>query len=631
MQTPKDILKQHWGFEDFRPMQEDIVNACVAGDPVLALLPTGGGKSICFQVPALLKDGLCIVISPLIALMKDQVEQLTKRGIKAVAIYSGMNKREIDYALDNCVNDSQIKFLYVSPERIKTELFLARAEKMNISMLAIDEAHCISQWGYDFRPSYLEISDFIEALQIKSIIALTASATREVKKDILAKLGIDNAKVFQKSFARPNLSYSVFNLENKEQKLLEILQKVPGSGVVYVRSRKQTQDLAEYLRSQGISAANYHAGLNANLRASRQDDWLSGKIRIMIATNAFGMGIDKPDVRTVIHFDLPDSLEAYYQEAGRAGRDEKKAFAVQLYSNSDLENLTKRAEQSVVSAEFLKKVYQSLANHYKLAVGSEAFLDFPFDQLTFCRKFELPMIDTFHALNQLSEEGLVQLSESFKETSKIHFVLEQSEVYKFQVANSKMDPVIKVLMRLYGGELFTDFIAIKEKDIAALLKESVDKVINQLTYLDQADVIIYHKAQDQPKITFLTPRQDANNLPLDHEQINWRREVAINKAKAMAQYVTTKVQCRSRMIQRYFDETDAQECGKCDKCIERKKHQATLPLTEVESYVLTEERSEKDLITNFSNLSESVLAESLRILMDQKRIQFTFTETYKRP
>ncbi len=629
MQAPKDILKKYWGFYNFRPMQEDIVNACIAGEPSLALLPTGGGKSVCFQVPALCMEGICIVISPLIALMKDQVQQLTSRGIKAVAIYSGMNSREIDFTLDNCVNNPQIKFLYVSPERIKTELFLARAAKMNISLLAIDEAHCISQWGYDFRPPYLEISEFIEAMDIKKIIALTASATKEVKEDIIAKLGIPKAKVFQKSFARPNLSYSVFQLENKEHKLLEILQKVNGSSLVYVRSRKHTQELAEYLRSQGISASNYHAGLNAQLRSTRQDEWIKGKIRVIVATNAFGMGIDKSDVRTVIHFDLPDSLEAYYQEAGRAGRDEKKAFAVQLFNRSDLDSLTLRAEQSVVSADFLKKVYQSLANHFKLAVGSEAFLDFTFDQLTFCKRFELPMVETFHALNQLSEEGLVQLSESYRETSKIHFVLEQSEVYRYQVANSKIDPVIKILLRLYGGELFTDFIAIKEKDIATLLKESIDTVIKQLNYLDQSEVIIYHKAQDQPKITFLTPRQDADNLPLNHEQIIWRRKVAIDKANALAKFATSSVHCRSRMIQQYFNESGAENCGICDNCINREKHQSSLPLDEIEAYILTGECSKDNLHSQFPKMQETVLAESLRLLMDQKRIQLTKAETYK--
>jgi ATP-dependent DNA helicase RecQ len=376
--TAQQILKQYWHYDAFRPLQEEIINSIMDGKDTLALLPTGGGKSVCFQVPALMLEGICIVVSPLIALMKDQVEQLKRRGINATAIYSGMSKREIDITLDNCIY-SDIKFLYVSPERLKTELFIERARKMKISLLAIDEAHCVSQWGYDFRPPYLQIADFKEEVNIQRTIALTATATKEVKEDIVLKLDLKDCQKFQKSFVRENLSYSAFQLENKQAKLIEILTNVQGSSVVYVRSRKRTQKVAELLTQNGIAASFYHAGLSGTIRDERQAAWIENKTRVIVATNAFGMGIDKPDVRTVVHLDLPDTLEAYYQEAGRAGRDEKKAYAVALYHLQDKEELTDRVERSVVTKDELKRTYQALANYYKLAIGSQAFSSYDFE------------------------------------------------------------------------------------------------------------------------------------------------------------------------------------------------------------------------------------------------------------
>lgn len=629
MSLPLDILKKYWKYDQFRPLQEEIVNAVLDHGKVLALLPTGGGKSVCFQVPALSMEGICIVISPLIALMKDQVEQLRNRGIKAVAIYSGMTRREIDITLDNCIYGN-VKFLYVSPERVLTEIFVERAHQMKISMLAIDEAHCISQWGYDFRPPYLQIAEFVKQLNISKVIALTASATKSVKNDILEKLELTEAKVFQKSFARPNLSYSVFNLEHKEVKMLEILNNVSGSSVVYVRSRKQTKDLAEFLRSNKISADYYHAGLPGHVRASRQDLWIEGKIRVMVATNAFGMGIDKADVRTVIHYDLPDSLEAYYQEAGRAGRDERKAFAIQLFGDLDLQNLQKRAEQSAVSVELIRRVYQALANYYKLAVGSSSNTSYEFDYDLFIRNFDLPMVETYHAINKLMEAGLIELNESFREPSKVMFLMEQSDVYKYQVANSNMDPVIKVLMRLYGGELFTDFVTIKEKDLAALLRESQTVAIKQLEYLHQAEVLVYHKASDKPQITFLTARMDVNNLPLDVKYIQWRKEVALAKAKAVKEYVESIHVCRTRLIQKYFDEISYEDCGACDICLSRNKKRKSLPMDQIESFIKEkEECDEEELVKVFGVVGIEVLAESLRYLMDQKRIILTKKERFR--
>ncbi|RED97044.1 RecQ family ATP-dependent DNA helicase [Marinoscillum furvescens] len=627
MSKPIDVLKKFWGYEDFRPLQSEIIGAVLDRQTVLALLPTGGGKSICFQVPALCLEGICIVVSPLIALMKDQVEQLKKRGIKAAAIYSGMSRKEIDITLDNCIY-GDLKFIYVSPERMKTELFLERARQMTISMLAVDEAHCISQWGYDFRPPYLEIADFIENMGVERVIALTASATREVKKDILDKLGMPEARVFEKSFARANLSYSVFELEHKEAKMLEILQRVPGSSVVYVRSRKQTKEIAAFLRSQGIQADFYHAGLAGSVRAAKQDHWVSGDTRVMVSTNAFGMGIDKPDVRTVIHYDLPDTLEAYYQEAGRAGRDEQKAFAIQLFAAVDLENLQRRTEQSAVSVAFIRKVYQALANYYKLAVGSNAYSSFEFDFPAFTQNFELPSVETYHALNKLSDAGLIELNESFKEQSRFIFQLDQKELYKFQVANRNLDPVIKTLLRLYGGESFTAFTTIKEQDIAKLLQESVDRAIKQLEFLHQAEVIVYQKSSDQPRITFLTPRYDAANLPLDQDQIAWRRKVALDKMNAVKEYVTQNTKCRSRVIQMYFDEVSYLDCGVCDVCLSRHKKQQAMPFQPVLEFLKGEPKSEDEIINHFDQIHMEELVMALRLLLDRKEVLITTDERF---
>ncbi|WP_421876906.1 RecQ family ATP-dependent DNA helicase [Marinoscillum sp.] len=627
MNKPLDILKQYWGYPAFRSLQSEIIGAVLDKQPVLALLPTGGGKSVCFQVPALCLDGVCIVVSPLIALMKDQVEQLRKRNIKAAAIYSGMSKKEIDIILDNCIY-GEIKFLYLSPERLKTELFIERARRMDISLVAVDEAHCVSQWGYDFRPPYLEIAQFLEVIQVSRVIALTASATREVKFDILDKLEMKEASIFQKSFARPNLSYSVFQLENKEQKILEVLNRVPGSSVVYVRSRKQTREIAEFLYHHNISSDYYHAGVPGSVRAEKQDKWVAGSTRVMVATNAFGMGIDKANVRTVIHYDLPDSLEAYYQEAGRAGRDEKKAYAIQLFSKSDIDNLKSRTEQAAVSVDQIKRVYQALANYFKLAVGSNAMSSFEFDYQAFAKNFDLPLIETFHCLNKLADEGLIALNEPFKETSKAIFTVEQSELYKFQVANRAMDPVIKVLMRLYGGEMFSDYVKIKEKDIAALMGESVKKAVTQLHYLHQADIIEYQKASDVPRITFLTPRYDANNLPLDQDRIKWRRDVTIGKASSVINYVTDTRKCRSRVIQQYFDEISYEDCGVCDVCIAKTKHTATIPLQEILSFLQTGAKSEDQLIQQFSAMDFDDLVTSLRVLMDRKNVYLTKSELF---
>ncbi|MEM6737632.1 MAG: RecQ family ATP-dependent DNA helicase [Bacteroidota bacterium] len=614
-----EILKQYWGYTSFRSMQEEIIQSVLNGKDTLALLPTGGGKSICFQVPALALDGICIVVSPLIALMKDQVAQLNQRGIKAAAVFSGMKRREIDIALDNCIY-GDYRFLYVSPERLKTALFLERARQMKISLLAIDEAHCISQWGYDFRPPYLEIADFKNELKVSKVIALTATATKEVKEDIISRLEMNDPQVFQKSFARANLSYSTFELENKERKLLDILNNVQGTSVVYVRSRKRTKEIADVLTRNQILADYYHAGLSGKERSNKQDAWIYNRIRVMVATNAFGMGIDKPDVRTVIHLDLPDTLEAYYQEAGRAGRDERKAYAVIIFHQQDILELKERTERGTVSYELLKRIYRSLSNYYKLAIGSHAFSSFPFRYDRFIKTYNLPVIETYSALKKLGDEGLIQLTDGFFEASKLIFLLNKSETYKYQVAHPKLDSIIKTLLRLYGGEVFNSYLKIKEKDLAALLKTDEKHVRQWLQFLSDQKVIDYQVSIDSPTITFLTPRIDPEKLPIDSRQIAWRSNLAKKKADAVIDYLQTQ-NCRTQVFQRYFDEETSITCGICDNDLEKKKKLSAteIPIEQVEQ-VLEAPRSMTDLRALLSKYREEQIMEAVRILMEDSKV-----------
>ena len=568
---PQQILKKYWGYDAFRAMQEEIIDSVLEGKDTLALLPTGGGKSICFQVPAMALEGVCIVVTPLIALMKDQVEQLSRRGISAKAIYSGMSKREIDITLDNCVYNKNIKFLYLSPERLKTDLFQERVSRMNVCLLAIDEAHCISQWGYNFRPAYLEIAAIREQIPNVPCIALTATATLQVRQDIQDKLEFkEGSQVFTKSFARENLSYSAFVQENKNQKMLQILNNVKGTGIIYVRNRKQCKEIAFWLRSQKISADFYHAGLTHAQRNHVQEAWINGKIRVIAATNAFGMGIDKPDVRTVIHVDLPDSLEAYYQEAGRAGRDEQKAYGIALFDKNDLINLEKRTKQAHPEPQIIKKVYQALANYFKIAVGSFPMESFDFDMDEFYSRFTIPYIETYNSIKILEEQGFLQLSESFYTPSKIWIKVDNATLYNFQIANQKSDTVIKGILRAYGGA-FQQFVSISEQNLAKFLNMPKMEIVAQLNYLAQQNIIDYQPQKDVPQLSFLSPRHNANDLPLDIELMKVRKEEAMQKAFSVINYVSNDMRCRTQILLHYFGEKTDEICGVCDNCIQNKK------------------------------------------------------------
>ncbi|MBD2702517.1 RecQ family ATP-dependent DNA helicase [Spirosoma sp. BT702] len=626
--TVRQILQQFWGYSTFRPQQEDVVNAVLARQDVLVLMPTGGGKSVCFQVPALALKGVCIVVTPLIALMKDQVEQLRKRGIPAAAIYSGMHYREIDTTLDNCIYGN-LKFLYVSPERLRTEIVIERVKQMTVNLLAVDEAHCISAWGYDFRPPYLQIAEFRQLIPDTPVIALTASATPDVQADIVDKLILRTPQIFKQTFARPNLSYSAVLEEGKETRLLRILHNVPGCAVVYVRSRKQTQQIAQWLVKQGISADYYHAGLTTQQRADKQDAWIQDKTRVIVATNAFGMGIDKPDVRAVVHLDVPDSLEAYYQEAGRAGRDGQKSYAVMLYTPSDLENLRFRTEQLYQPVEMLRRVYQAVANYTAVPVGGGEFSSYDFDIGAFTATFSLPPQEAHYALKQLQLEGFIQLTENFFHPSRLAIVLDNRELYEFQVMNSRFDSFLKLLLRLYGGELFTDFVTISESTLARTYLMNQGEIETMLEQLHQRNVVIYEKQKDKPQLTYLTPRFDAKSLPVNVAELNRRKELALRKVQAATIYTEHATQCRTRLLQAYFGEKPGEACGICDNCLKKKKKAENVTAAfreQVREYVALANGpgvSPKQLAHHFAQIDANSLAQTVRQMLAEEEIRYT--------
>lgn len=568
-----EILKKYWGFSSYRPLQEDIINAALDKKDTLALLPTGGGKSICFQVPAIVNEGTCIVVSPLIALMKDQVANLRSRNIAAVAITSTMRQREIDIALDNCVF-GKYKFLYVSPERLQTEMFMARVKKMNVNLLAIDESHCISQWGYDFRPSYLKIAELRKLIPKVPVLALTATATPEVIEDIQDKLEFKERSVFTKSFERKNLVYLVQQEDDKLGRLLRLIQKTGGSGIVYVRSRKRTDSIAKELQARNIVAESYHAGLTSETRDIRQAAWIKGQVQIIVATNAFGMGIDKPDVRWVVHFDLPDTLEAYYQEAGRAGRDEKRAYAIVFYDSNDIEELERKVKLSFPEKEFIRRVYKGLGNYLRLADGAGLNESFAFDLKSFCKRYELNPMETLSALKILSQEGVISLSEAITQPSRIMFLLDKKSFYNLEIKESKASKVLQVLLRSYSG-LLDNYVTIDESLIAKRLNITRTAIIKQLTAFSKRKIIDYIPASDQPILTFTTEKMPAKNLIISKENYDWRKERALEKKDKMVDYVMGD-HCRSAFLLEYFGQKDAPKCGVCDYCREQNPDSATI-------------------------------------------------------
>ena len=568
MQQYLDILKQYWGYDDFRPLQGDIIRSIVSGKDTLGLMPTGGGKSLTFQVPTLAMKGICVVVTPLIALMKDQVENLKKRGITAAAIYSGMSHNEILMTLDNAVFEAY-KFLYVSPERLTTPIFMEKIKQATVCMIAVDESHCISQWGYDFRPSYLRIADIRELLPDVPVLALTATATPEVVDDIQRQLHFREPNVFQKSFHRSNLAYVVRTTENKDEHLLKILNSVPGTSVVYVRNRKRTKEISDFLNLNGISAENFHAGLKNETKDAKQSRWKSGETRAIVSTNAFGMGIDKAEVRTVVHMDLPDSLEAYFQEAGRAGRDEKKAYAVLLYNNGDAVKMRKRVSDSFPGKEMVLKVYEALGNYLEMGVGSGLDKVFAFDIGDFCMKFKLPILITYNCLKILQQASYLELTDEQDSSARVLFIVGKDDLYN-QRQTPEQEKLIHILLRSYTG-LFTDMASINEETIAKRLEWTRDKVYEELVGLSKERVIQFIPRKKTPYLTFVREREATERVILGKEAYDDRRERYIARVKSVLDYAKEENICRSQVLLSYFGEKETKPCGKCDICQKKKE------------------------------------------------------------
>jgi ATP-dependent DNA helicase RecQ len=581
------ILKQYWGFDSFRPLQEDIIHSILDGHDTLALMPTGGGKSLCYQVPALAKEGICLVISPLIALMKDQVENLRKKNITAYSIYSGMSRKEVIHTLQTVIN-SNCKFLYVSPERLETALFKEYLPGMHVNLIAVDEAHCISQWGYDFRPPYLRIADLRDELPGVPVLALTASATKEVRDDICERLeppqtppkeGISKTqlketsfshwKVFRQSFERPNLSYSVFTVESRINKIIEILNKVPGTGIVYCKSRRRTKEISELLQLQNISADFYHAGLVQEERNRKQEAWINNNIRVIVCTNAFGMGIDKPDVRTVIHADVPDCLENYYQEAGRAGRDGKQSYAVLLYDEKELAELEGTIAQRFPSLKEIREVYQAVANYLQIPAGMGRGEYYNFDMADFVKKFKLNSHTVLYSLKALEQDGWMSFNEQVFLPSTARFTIHKESLYQFERDHPNLESIIKTLLRSYEG-IFDYASFISELQVAQLLKKDVEDIKKQLAQLNNSGVIEYVPRKDFPQVVLLRDRIKAEELSINMTAYTTRKEKFRSRAKEMILYIKENIECRSRIIGAYFGDMNMSSCGICDNCLRQK-------------------------------------------------------------
>jgi ATP-dependent DNA helicase RecQ len=619
----KKILLQYWGYSSFRSIQEEVIQSVYSGRDTLALMPTGGGKSITFQVPALAREGICLVITPLIALMKDQVENLKKKDIRAAAIHSGMTRHEQDITLDNCAY-GDYKFLYLSPERLDTELFKARLQKFKVNLIAIDEAHCISQWGYDFRPSYLKIAELRELLPDTPFLAVTATATPQVVDDIQEKLGFKEKRVIKMSFERKNLVYLVRNVEDKNKHLLKIVQNIPGTGVVYVRNRLKTKEIAVMLQKSGVAADFYHAGLSTEVRNMKQDAWQNDRIRVIVSTNAFGMGIDKPEVRFVVHMDLPDSPEAYFQEAGRGGRDGKLAYAILLYNDSDRVKIEKRIASTFPEVTEIKRCYQALCSFLGVPLGAGKGEVYDFNIMDFASAFKLNYVQAYNSLKFLETEGYIELTDELDNPSRIMVTVDKKELYRFQIANAELDHFIKILLRNFSG-LFSDYVRIDEGYIAKISGLPLSTVTENLIKLSRSKTINYIPRKKTPLIIFTEERLDDKNLYISPSNYKNRKERYLNRIEAMLSYATGTTKCRSQSLLEYFGEQDAYRCGKCDVCTSRNelnmsKYQFDQILDQLKAKLTQQEVGLEELIDSVKKHPSEKTVAVIRWLLDNDKI-----------
>ena len=621
----RDILQQYWGYPSFRPMQEDIVDSVIEGRDTLALLPTGGGKSICFQVPAMTMEGICIVITPLISLMKDQVMHLKKIGIAAAAIFSGMHHNEIEI-IYNQAAFGMLKFLYVSPERLMTDAFIEALKKMNVNMIAVDESHCISQWGYDFRPPYLKIAEIRKYIPHAPVLALTATATPQVVEDIQYRLGFKKNNVFQTSYERKNVTYNVIHEADKFGLMYRLFQKMDkGSGIVYVRSRKRTKIIADWLQSVGISASFYHAGLDAKLRDYRQQLWMDGKIKVIVATNAFGMGIDKPDVRLVVHLDLPDSLEAYFQEAGRAGRDLQPSEAFLLVADTDVKKLQENIQSSYPNLNRIKMIYDTIGNYLQIPIGAGLDQRYDFDINDFSQCYNLSLLEVYNAIKLIEREGFLITSEALNTPSKIHIRANREDLYRFQIEYKEFDTIIKYLLRNTPGVL-SDLVNIREEQISQKTGMPVDKITRQLSQLEKLNFLTYIPRNDKPNIQLLTERLDSKHFYLSDEVYKDRKNEAAKRIQAVIDFVNNDNECRSVQLLRYFGENIKKTCGKCDVCSSKNKMNINDKEYQDISKSIIHELRESDsdvynVLNKINQYHEEKVLNTIRIMIDNNIIK----------
>jgi ATP-dependent DNA helicase RecQ len=621
MSQIQELLQRYWGHSSFRPQQRELVETILSGKDCIALLPTSAGKSVCFQLPSLVMPGVTLVVTPLVALMKNQVENLRKKRIWAEAIYSGLMPADIDRILDNCVY-GEVKLLYVSPERLQSDLFLERFQKMNLNFVAVDEAHCVSDWGYDFRPAYLQIAKLRAFHPKVPFMALTASATALVKEDISKKLQLSNPITFKTSYLRSNIHYVVRLSYDKENQLITMLQKVRGSCIIYVKSRKKTEELAQHLNRHGISAIHYHAGLEMNQRDRQQQEWLQNRVRVMVATNAFGMGIDKPDVSLVVHWELPTNLEAYYQEAGRAGRNGLASYAVALYQPQDLTDLTKSFTDNYPPLQEIQRVYQAIANYLALAEGSGLGESYSVDPFVLSQRYTIPEKTVTAAFQILQHIGLLQLNEAFWEPSKFIFTLDNTQLYDFRLRNQKYDSILKALFQLYGLTAFNQATAISEAKLSTICKIPEQQIKQQLQLLHAAKVLYFTPQPSGTGITFLTPRKDVKQLGMYVKKYDFLKERAKSQLQEIINYIQNDSTCRQKQILSYFNEENLTDCGICDVCLEKK--QPPIPLEQYITFVLKNlahtNFSARELIQGQNQRQQKAIAKAIETLLDQEKI-----------